>query len=182
MTARPALAISLYVSGRRCVVIGDDSQAEERARRLRQAGAEVLTLPAASFEPGTCRGAFFVACCDPSVASAASADARAHGALFYALDLPDLSDLALPALAQHGPVTLAISTDGRAPVLARRLREELERLLTSCGNVLDTFVEELVQRREKLPREGRKDLLYAVAKRLRIEGRIIVEPTSNDPG
>ena len=43
-------------------------------------------------------------------------------------DRPELCDLHLPAVLRRGDLTLAISTNGRAPGVAGLLRRHLERL------------------------------------------------------
>jgi siroheme synthase-like protein len=172
MSPRPALAISLYVRGRRALVVGDDPVAAERVVRLKEAGAEVVLVSAADYVASLCQGAFVVLCCDAAAATAVSADARKHSALTYVLDRPDLSDFAMPALVQRGPVQLAITTSGQAPALARRLREEFRRLFASSGTMLDELVAELARVRIELPPTTRKDRLNEIARRLHIDGRI----------
>jgi siroheme synthase (precorrin-2 oxidase/ferrochelatase) len=167
--------VSLYVSGRRCLVVGSGPLAEERVGRLRDAGAVVELVAAERYHAGLCDGAFLVFACDAAIAPAVSADARGRGILVYCLDLPDLSDLAMPALARRGPLSIAISTDAVAPALSRRLREELERLLATGGEALDELIAELGRRRDELPRGGRKETLSALAGTLSIEGRIRVD-------
>lgn len=53
-----------------------------------------------------------------------------------------LSDVLFPALIDRSPLTVAINTDGKAPVLARRLRQQLEALLPSQTGRLVAFVAE----------------------------------------
>src|SRR5687768_13634039 len=130
MSRRPALAVSLFVSGRRCLVVGEGAMAAERAGRLSAAGAEVLLLPRAEYRAALLDGVFMAFCCDASLGPTVSRDARARGVLVYVLDMPDLSDCAMPALVRRGPLQLAVSTDGVSPSLARRLREQLELLLS----------------------------------------------------
>ncbi|MFO7655410.1 MAG: bifunctional precorrin-2 dehydrogenase/sirohydrochlorin ferrochelatase [Candidatus Krumholzibacteriia bacterium] len=55
--------------------------------------------------------------------------ARAAGVLVNVADDPVASDFHLPALVQRGDLQVAIATGGRAPFLARRLRERWERQL-----------------------------------------------------
>jgi precorrin-2 dehydrogenase/sirohydrochlorin ferrochelatase len=42
------------------------------------------------------------------------------------VDVPREGNFIVPALVRRGALTLAISTDGQSPALARRIREELE--------------------------------------------------------
>lgn len=172
MPPRPSLGVSLYVAGRRCVVVGDGAMAAERAGRLTAAGADVLRVPRSAYRADLLTGAFMVFCCDASLGPAVSREARARGALVYVLDMPDLSDCAMPALVRRGPLQIAISTDGQSPALARRLREELEHLLAASGIELDAFVEELARLREETVPPARRDALYEIASRLSIEGKL----------
>jgi siroheme synthase-like protein len=143
--------------------------AAERSSRLAAAGAEVVSVPRAEYRADLLADAFMVFCLDAGLAPTVSRDARLRGVLVYVLDRPDLSDCAMPALVRRGPVQNAVSTDGHAPALARRLREELERLLATVGLDFDAFVAELARRREdRLGRDG----LYEEASRLSIEGRV----------
>lgn len=175
MSLRPALAIALYVRGRRTLVIGEGPIADERVARLTEAGAEVVSVSAANYATTACQGAFLVLCCDAALGEPVARDARANGALAYVLDRPDLSDFAMPALVQRGPLQLAISTSGQAPALARRLREEFKRLISSSGAALDELVAELARLRLELPPAVRKERLNEIARRLRIDGRIDVD-------
>jgi len=53
-------------------------------------------------------------------------------------DVPELCDFILPSILDRSPVIAAFSTGGRAPVLARKLRAELETLLPAgVGKLAD---------------------------------------------
>jgi siroheme synthase (precorrin-2 oxidase/ferrochelatase) len=176
MPPRPSLSVSLYVLGRRCLVIGEGPMAAERASRLSAAGAEVVLVRRGEYRPELCSGAFMVFCCDATLGPTVSRDARVRGALVYVLDQPDISDLAMPALVRRGPVQLAVSTDGVAPSLSRRLREQLEHLLAQNGVDFDAFVEEMARLREDALPAQRRDQLYEVASRLVIDGEVKIRP------
>ncbi len=176
MPPRPALSVSLYVLGRRCLVIGGGPMAAERAGRLSAAGAEVVLVPKSEYRPELMSGAFMVFCCDASLGPTVSRDARLRGALVYVLDQPEHSDLAMPALVRRGPLQITVSTDGVAPSLSRRLRAELEHLLAANGVELDEFVEEMARLREDMLPPARRDQLYEVASRLTIDGRVRIRP------
>jgi precorrin-2 dehydrogenase/sirohydrochlorin ferrochelatase len=54
-----------------------------------------------------------------------AAEARALGIWVNTADVPELCDFTLPSVERRGPITLAVSTAGQAPALARHLRREL---------------------------------------------------------
>ena len=63
---------------------------------------------------------------DDSVNRAVADEAGRLGVFVNVVDVPDLSDFIVPSYVHRGDVTLAISTAGRSPALARKLRERLE--------------------------------------------------------
>ncbi len=175
---RPGLAISLRLSGRAALVVGAGAGADERTSRLRHAGADVTRVDPGLYRTDMCVGAFLVVAHgdDPAFDRRVAADARAAGALAYAHDQPDVSDLAFPALARRGPLSLAISTDGVAPALARRVREEIDRLFADLGPPLDQLIDEMAAHRAAAaPGAERAERLYRLACRLRFAGRLAVD-------
>jgi len=64
---------------------------------------------------------------DPCI-NAAIADQRGkQRALVNVVDNPEISDFIVPALVRRGDITIAISTAGKSPALARKIRAELEK-------------------------------------------------------
>jgi len=57
-----------------------------------------------------------------------SEDAREKGIMVNIVDDPEKCDFILPSLFQRGDLTVAISTGGKSPALAKKMREELEGL------------------------------------------------------
>lgn len=55
-------------------------------------------------------------------------DARAARTLLNVVDRPSLCDFIAPAVVSQGDLTIAISTAGASPAMAKRIRMELERV------------------------------------------------------
>jgi precorrin-2 dehydrogenase/sirohydrochlorin ferrochelatase len=137
-----AWPIMLQVEGRRCVIVGGGSVALRRARSLLACGAGVVvvapqvdpTLATLAIEhvnrpyaEGDLAGALLtvIATDDPAVNQAAAAEAQARGVLINRTDAPDQGDFVVPAHERHGPVTLAVDTDGISAAAAATIRREL---------------------------------------------------------
>jgi precorrin-2 dehydrogenase/sirohydrochlorin ferrochelatase len=56
--------------------------------------------------------------------------AKKLGCIVYCVSDPSLSDFILPAVARVGEVKIAVSTGGKSPMVARVLRQRIERLVT----------------------------------------------------
>lgn len=66
---------------------------------------------------------------DADLDSAAANFGRASGAIVNIVDNLDDSDFITPAIVDRDPVTVAIGTEGAAPVLARKIKADLEETL-----------------------------------------------------
>lgn len=137
----PGLPVVLNLAGRLVVVVGGGAVGMRKASAARAAGAAVrLVNPECSvsdasteasvrepYRPEHLDGAFLVfACATPEVNARVVADARARRILANSATDPANCDFTLPSVMRSGGVTLAASTGGAAPALARRIREKLE--------------------------------------------------------
>ena len=118
--------VSLEVTGRRCVVFGAGPLAQARATALLEAGASV-TVIARPHEDGDLAGVFLAVAAtgDPAENARIFAEAEREGVLLNAVDDPAHCHFAVPAVLRRGDLTVTVSTGGRAPGYARRLRDEL---------------------------------------------------------
>jgi precorrin-2 dehydrogenase len=144
-------AAMLCLNGRRCLVVGGGTVASRKVERLLDAEAEVQVVAprlsaelseraargqigwsARDYRVGDLDGAtlVFAATSCPEVNRAVAAEARSLGIPVNVADDPAGSTFQVPAQLERGDLTLAISTGGRSPAYARRLREELERFLS----------------------------------------------------
>ena len=158
----------LSLAGRKCVVIGAGKIAEARIESLLRCEASVTVVsprpvPAIqrlarekalvwrrrAFRTRDLDGAFLtVAATNSRNANAAVFRAcAACGVLCNSVDDPEHCDFIYPAVVRRGPLQIAISTSGRSPALAARLRRELER---QFGTEWGAWVEELGRLRKAL--------------------------------
>jgi len=145
--------VSLDVTGRRCVVFGGGTMARARAEALLAAGAEV-TVIARPHEDGDLAGAFLAVAATGDGAEHARifAEAEREGVLLNAVDDPAHCHFAVPALLRRGDLVVAVSTGGRAPGYAGRVRDELARVIgPEYGPLLDRIAEARAQRRAAPP-------------------------------
>ncbi len=95
-----------------------------------------LRLVRRAMEPGdaTCAVLFYAADEDDAEDARTSAIARADGAMVNIVDNLGDSEFITPAIVDRDPVTVAIGTEGAAPVLARAIKSDLEaRLPATLG-------------------------------------------------
>lgn len=143
--------VFLELTGRRAVVIGALAVAEGKAEALEAAGADVDVFPNGAWHPADLDEAFI---CVASSRNAGERDAiaraaRERGVLVNVMDDVPNCDFAAPAVVRRGELVLAISTGGRSPALARKLREELEeRFGAEWEGVLEVLTD---VRRQTLP-------------------------------
>ena len=144
--APPDYPVNLILAGRRCLVVGGGTVAERKVAALLESGAEVtLISPELTprltqwalqgrfvhcgklFESGDAAGYLLVMCAtdSPEVNQQAAMEAKECGALVNVADTPALCDFTLPARLQRGNLSIAVSTGGQSPALAREFRNEL---------------------------------------------------------
>jgi uroporphyrin-III C-methyltransferase / precorrin-2 dehydrogenase / sirohydrochlorin ferrochelatase len=121
--------VFLDLQGRIALVLGIGEIAERKADLLRQAGAEIRF--AATFSPALLEGcaiAIGADAAEPELRALAEA-CRARGIPVNVVDKPALCTALMPAIVDRAPMTIAISTGGAAPVLARQVRQRIEAVL-----------------------------------------------------
>jgi len=138
--------IFLSLRGRPALVVGDGHMAAAKVRLLRDAGARVTRITNRDdprVEPHqddasrvldrpfhtadvTAYALIYSATGDALEDARVAAAARAANVPVNAVDRPALSTFITPAIVDRDPITIAISSGGTAPVLARQLRLKLE--------------------------------------------------------
>ena len=139
--------IFLEMQGRRALVIGGGGVAERKIASLLEAGAQVtvispdvtetiarwskeklINLIARPYQAGDLAGyeLAFIATDDEEGNARAFNDGRERGVWVNAADDPAHCDFILPSVLRRGDLTVAVSSGGGSPALARTIREELE--------------------------------------------------------
>ena len=96
---------------------------------------------------------------------------RAMGAFVYASDDPKISDFSYASLLNYeGLIQVAISTSGKSPIMARKIRMKIERMVHRSINdsdisniILQEFARKKAKRKIGTVRE-RKQFLYSLIK------------------
>jgi uroporphyrin-III C-methyltransferase/precorrin-2 dehydrogenase/sirohydrochlorin ferrochelatase len=117
---------SLCETGARITVIAPESTPELGARAAR-GEIQLVERPYAPGDLEGCRLAY-AATDDAEVNRAVHAEAAARSVWLNVADQPDLCTFTVPAVVRQGDLTVAVSTGGASPAMARRIREELEGL------------------------------------------------------
>lgn len=138
------------LQGRRCLLVGAGDVAERKARLLLEAGAELwvgapafspafrewaqqkaITLLPGPFDPGWLTGCWLVvaATSDDAVNQQVAEAAETQQIFCNLVDAPQAASAIMPSIIDRSPLMVAVSSGGRAPVLARLLRERLEAIL-----------------------------------------------------
>jgi precorrin-2 dehydrogenase/sirohydrochlorin ferrochelatase len=166
-----------------CLVVGGGEVAARKVAALRRAGARpVVVSPALvdslrrqleagqidaierEYRPGDLAGMrlVIVATDDPQVNEAVWRQASAAGCLVNVVDDPARCNFYVPATVRRGDLTLSISTAGRSPLLARRIRQSLEQQFDAAYEPYLALLGELrPQIQEQIREPGRRKELWA---------------------
>ena len=150
-----------------CVVFGGNWMAEEKARGLVEAGARLTVVSAEldpsfgpliasahcqwvarDYQPGDLRGCFLaVSAGDRQYNAAIWAEGQRENVIVNCLDDPPHCRYIYPSIHRQGDLVIALSTTGRCPALAVRLRQ---RLAEQLGTEYSTFLEIVSKFRDRL--------------------------------
>jgi precorrin-2 dehydrogenase len=184
----------MNISGRRCVVVGGGKVAERKVASLLEAGAMVvLVSPAMTpllssmvksgmiehvsrrYRKGDLKRAFLcvVATNDRRLQERIWKEAEDQGVLANIVDSDEDCDFLVPSYFRRGDLVVSISTSGKSPALAKRIRKDLEeqygweyevllKVLTWARPRILQEVKDPRRRRSILERSGHPELLVLV--------------------
>lgn len=174
--------IYVNLEKRKCLVVGGGKVAERKVENLMEYGA-VIRVVSPEVEPGLQRMAeegrielrcrefqkgdleqifiAFVATDQNSINQEVVDACRDRGILVNAVDDPPRCDFYVPSIVRQGSLVLAISTEGKSPAFARRLRQQLETIITpEYGEFVDLLGEVRQALKSQVPDiEKRKEIL-----------------------
>ena len=155
------LPIFIQLQGKLAVVVGGGRVASRKVELLRKAGAKVRVVAPqlsqelqelsaqgavehvqALFVPAHLEGAILAIAATPTkdINQAIAHAARLRRMPVNVVDDPQLSTFIFPAIIDRSPVIVAVGSSGQSPVLARRVREQLEALLPARLGALARFM------------------------------------------
>lgn len=140
--------VNLNVKNRPCLVVGGGGVGTRKVNTLLECGAKVtvvsckvsqqvkqwaaenrIVLKRRDYRQTDLEGMFLVvgATDDDSLNLSISRDAEERGKLCNIADRPAACNFILPAIVSQGDLTIAISTGGQSPALAKKLRKDLQK-------------------------------------------------------
>jgi uroporphyrin-III C-methyltransferase / precorrin-2 dehydrogenase / sirohydrochlorin ferrochelatase len=169
----PYFPIFLKLAGERVLVVGGGEVALRKIRLLRRAEARVEIVArelhpelvqegqrarAAEFTPALLDGCrLAVAATDDAALNArVAAAARERGIPVNVVDDAAASTYITPSIVDRAPVLIAVSSGAAAPLLARRLREQIEGLVPAAYGRIATFLAAMRGRLKAAPLEQRR--------------------------
>lgn len=164
--------VNLDIKDRHCLVVGGGSVASRKAKTLMECGAVVtvvspeisaalknmeqnsnITLVQRPYETSDLDGKFLVigATNDEALNRRINADAEKRHMLCNIADVPDICNFILPSIIRRGDLCVAISTSGKSPAFAKKLRKDLEK---TFGDEYALFLTLMGEIRKKLLAEA----------------------------
>lgn len=182
----------LKLAERSCLVVGAGTVGQSKIEGLLAAGARITVVApqateavqtwartgrlrwhARPFASSDLEGAFLTVVATPfrELNEMVFQQAQRCSVLCNVVDDPPRCDFYYPAVVRRGALQIAISTDGKSPALAQRLRRELE---GEFGPLYQGWIEELGRERKRLFAQPidpavRKQLLHSMASRASFE-------------
>jgi len=156
------------------VVVGGGKVAERKTLSLLKAGADVTVISPEitrrlekekskasirhiprKYKTGDLKGASLVVSATDSRAEniKVSKEAKRRNIPVNVVDTPDLCSFIVPSTVRRGPLTIAISTSGASPAMAKAIRKELEKLY---GREFGVYLGKIRRLRER-KKSGIKD-------------------------
>jgi siroheme synthase-like protein len=185
----------LKLEGKRCLVVGAGKVGEPKIGGLLETGARIrvvslwatpqvrewaeagrIELELRAFTSEDLAGQFLIVVATSSnrLNQFIYREAEGRGLLCNVVDVPELCDFYYGSVVRRGDLQIAISTAGKSPSLAQKIRHQLERLF---GEGYAHWVEQLGETRQlirasDLNPETKRELLQCLASREAAEAAV----------
>src|SRR3989338_2032224 len=171
MSPKVYYPIFLDLSGKRCVVVGGGRIAERKCSTLIKTGARITVISPnitkrltgyrekglirhipRQYRIGDIKSAFIVIAATDSgeTNQKVAKEVLAAGKLLNVVDVPSQCNFIVPSVLRRGLLTIAISTGGASPAMAKAIRKELQRLY---GREYSRYLDRLRDARLKVMKE-----------------------------
>ncbi len=185
----------LKLTGKQCLVVGAGKVGEPKIAGLLETGARIrvvaveasaavrewaqtgkIELEVRRFASDDLNGIFLavVATSSRTLNERIYDEAQKRGVLCNIVDVPDLCDFFYPSVVRRGDLQIAVSTAGKSPSLAQKIRQQLEK---QFGPAYAAWVAELGETRKlilasDLDKERKLDLLHSLASREAVQAAL----------
>ncbi len=151
--------VSLDIQNRKCLVVGGGSVSTRKVMTLLECGAivtvvspdvagellelaekKMIELKKRPYEPSDIDGIFLVigATDNEKLNRQINKDAERQNKLCNIADRPEACNFILPSIVNRGNLVIAISTSGKSPAFAKKMRQDLEK---EFGEEYDEFLQ-----------------------------------------
>jgi len=166
--------IFLNLQGRKCLIVGGGQVAQRKVGMLLESEAEVTVVSpricaglrkladdgridviSRTFHPADMKdiNIAVIATSKRAINLAAAGEARKRGVSVNVADNPALSDFIFPSVMRRGSLAIAVSTSGKSPALARKIRHKLE---SEFGQEYASLVLIIEEARRQVKKQGLK--------------------------
>ena len=185
----------LKLEGKHCLVVGAGTVGEPKIAGLLETGAHIrvvsldatpavrewahigrVELELRPFQAADLDGVFLavVATSSRTLNERIYHEAQKRGVLCNVVDVPDLCDFFYPSIVRRGDLQIAVSTAGKSPSLAQKIRQQLEK---QFGPGYGSWVAELGETRKlilasDLDKQRKLELLHSLASRGAVEAAL----------
>jgi precorrin-2 dehydrogenase/sirohydrochlorin ferrochelatase len=179
--SRQYYPVFLDIAGKKCIIVGGGKVAERKCLPILAAGARVTIISpkitsvlekqrekgmlrhiGRNYRTGDIRSAFVVIVATDSeeINRKVVSDARAEGVLLNVVDNPSLCNFIVPSVLRRGALTIAVSTGGVSPAMARTIRKRLEGLYGTDFSKYLSFLKDIrIEVMEEIQDKRRRGLL-----------------------
>lgn len=167
-------SVSLDLRGKSCLVVGGGKVAERKVLSLLKSRGEVTVISPKvtgylaalinnqeisylerEYQKKDLEGAFLVISATDSKDSnrEVAKDCLERGILINAVDDPEYCNFIVPAVVRRGDLSIAVSTGGKSPAMAKAIREELEQ---QYGDEYELLLKKLGEIRKQVLKDVRE--------------------------